>query len=57
MALSKPNPFAAAFVGAVLTPTFSVAQESTDGIQWMTDLPAAEAAAAESKKPLLLVFR
>jgi hypothetical protein len=57
MALSKPNPFAAAFVGAVLTPTFSVAQESTDGIRWMTDLPAAEAAAAKSKKPMLLVFR
>jgi hypothetical protein len=57
MAVSKPNPFAAVLVGAVLTPTFSAAQESTDGIRWMTDLPAAEAAAAKSKKPMLLVFR
>jgi hypothetical protein len=57
MAVSKPNPFAAVLVGAVLTPTFSAAQESTDEIRWMTDLPAAEAAAAKSKKPMLLVFR
>jgi|ETNmetMinimDraft_25_1059894.scaffolds.fasta_scaffold628165_1 hypothetical protein len=57
MAVSNPNPLLAAFVGAVLTPTFSAAQESTDGIRWMTDLPAAEAAAAKSKKPMLLVFR
>ena len=47
MAVSNPNPLLAAFVGAVLT----------DGIRWMTDLPAAEAAAAKSKKPMLLVFR
>ena len=33
------------------------AQQPVEELEWMTDVAAAERAAAKTKKPLLLVFR